>query len=76
MAVTRRESTMWVRGVVGILLCAAGTVFILQGTKVIEGSTMSGEGKWAVIGAVMVVVGLTCLVWAASRYRKGSAEST
>jgi hypothetical protein len=37
---------MWVRGVIGIVLCAVGTVWILQGTKVIHGSGMSGQGKW------------------------------
>ena len=52
---------MWVRAVTGIVLCAVGTVWILQGTKVIQGSGMSGQGKWAVIGAVVVVVGLACL---------------
>ena len=67
---------MWVRGGIGIVLSAVGTVFILQGTKVIHGSGMSGQGKWTVIGAVVVVVGLACLAWAARHHRKGTTESS
>jgi hypothetical protein len=70
------ELTMWVRAVIGIVLCAIGTVFILQGTKVIQGSGMSGQGKWAVIGAVVVVAGLACLAWAARHHRKGDGGIT
>ena len=36
---------MWVRAAIGIVLCAVGTVWILQGTKVIRGMGMSGHGK-------------------------------
>jgi hypothetical protein len=67
---------MWVRAVMGVVLCAVGTVWILQGTKVIQGSAMSGQGKWAVIGGVVFVVGLSCLVWAARHHRKRTTDST
>ena len=53
---------MWGRAVVGLVLCAVGTVWILQGTKVIQGSGMSGQGKWAAIGAAVVVAGVACFV--------------
>ena len=36
---------MWGRAVVGFVLCAVGTVWILQGTEVIQGSGMSGKGQ-------------------------------
>jgi hypothetical protein len=71
----RREPTMWGRAVVGFVLCAVGTVFILQGTKVIQGSGMSGQGKWAAIGAVVVVAGLACFAWAAKHHRNGTTEA-
>ncbi len=67
---------MWIRVGIGIVLCAVGTVFILQGTKVIQGSGMSGQGKWAVVGAVAVLVGVACFAWAARRHRKGTIESS
>jgi hypothetical protein len=73
---SRMEPTMWVRAGIGIILCAVGTVFILQGTKVIQGSGMSGQGKWAVIGAVVVVAGLACFAWAARYHRKSTTESS
>lgn len=65
---------MWLRGSLGILLCAVGTVFILQGTNVVKGSGMSGEGKWAVIGAVAVAVGLVFLALAFRSYRQGPTQ--
>jgi hypothetical protein len=67
---------MWVRAVIGIVFCAVGTVWILQGTRVIHGSGMSGQGKWAVIGAVVVVAGLACFALAARNHRKGTTESS
>lgn len=65
---------MWSRGIAGVVLCAVGTVFVLQGTNVMHGSGMSGEGKWAVVGAVLIAVGLASLVWAAVRRKSGTAE--
>jgi len=65
---------MWVRGLVGVVLCAVGTLFVLQGTNVVHGSSMSGEGKWAVVGAVLIAVGLASLAWAVARRRSDTAE--
>jgi uncharacterized membrane protein YidH (DUF202 family) len=67
---------MWLRAGIGILLCAVGTVWILQGTNVIHGSGMSGEGKWGVIGVIVVIVGLACFAWAARHHRRGTPESS
>ncbi len=53
------------RLVVGVVLCAIGTVFILQGTNVVHGSGMSGHGKWAVVGAAAVALGVVALALAA-----------
>jgi hypothetical protein len=66
---------MWLRGVVGVALCAVGAVWILQGTNVIHGSGMSGEGKWGVIGVVVAVVGLAFLVWAIRIFKRGAGET-
>jgi hypothetical protein len=56
--------TMWTRGVAGALLSVTGAVWIAQGTNVLHGSGMSGEGRWAVIGVVTLVVGVALLAWA------------
>jgi hypothetical protein len=63
---------MWLRVGTGVALCAVGAVFVLQGTNVLHGSGMSGEGKWGVIGAVMVALGLLLLAAAARSRRSGS----
>jgi hypothetical protein len=65
---------MWTRGVAGALLCVAGAVWIAQGTDVLHGSGMSGEGRWAVIGVVTVVIGVALLAWA-WRIRQSRAAS-
>jgi protein-S-isoprenylcysteine O-methyltransferase Ste14 len=54
---------MWIRGIAGVVLCLVGAVWIAQGTGVSGGSGMSGQGQWAVIGVVLVVVGLALLMW-------------
>ncbi|GAA4594805.1 hypothetical protein GCM10023194_62720 [Planotetraspora phitsanulokensis] len=55
---------MWVRGVVGVLFCLIGGVWIAQGTGALGGSMMSGHGQYAVLGAIVVLVGLAMLWWA------------
>jgi hypothetical protein len=67
---------MWVRAGIGIVLCAVGTVWILQGTKVIHGMGMSGQGKWAVVGVIAVLLGLACFAWAARHHRKATTETS
>ena len=55
---------MWTRGVIGIVFCLAGAVWIAQGTNALHGSGMSGHGVWAVLGIVLIVLGLALLTWA------------
>jgi hypothetical protein len=55
---------MWVRGIIGLVLIIAGVVWILQGANVMRGSGMSGHGGYAVLGAIVVVLGATLLGWA------------
>jgi hypothetical protein len=66
---------MWARGVAGVASCLVGAVWIAQGTDVVHGSGMSGQGQWAVIGVVCVLVGLALLAWA-WRIRRGRLTST
>jgi uncharacterized membrane protein HdeD (DUF308 family) len=55
---------VWTRGVIGIVFCLAGAVWIAQGTNALHGSGMSGHGVWAVLGIVLIVLGLALLTWA------------
>ncbi len=55
---------MWIRGVVGVVLCAVGALWIGQGTGAVSGSAMSGHGQYTVLGALVVLVGLALVVWA------------
>ena len=51
-----------IRLVVGALLVLVGIVWVGQGVGLIEGSFMTGEAVWAVIGAVCLVLGAILLV--------------
>ena len=46
---------------IGIVLVVVGAVWVLQGIGVAQGSVMSGNPLWAVIGAVLVVGGAVVL---------------
>ena len=64
---------MWVRGIIGVLLCVVGVVWIAQGTNVLHGSGMSGHGLYAVFGAVVFVIGAALLTWAWRIRNSGTA---
>jgi hypothetical protein len=55
---------LWTRSVIGIVFCLVGAVWIAQGTGVLHGSSMSGQGQWTAIGSVLVLLGAALLVWA------------
>ena len=50
--------------ILGVLLVLVGIVWILQGINVLPGSFMTGQTKWAVIGAVTLVIGIVLIVLA------------
>jgi protein-S-isoprenylcysteine O-methyltransferase Ste14 len=56
---------VWIRGIAGVVLCALGALWIAQGSGAMHGGGMSGHGSFAVLGVVVVIVGLALLVWAA-----------
>ena len=56
------------RFLLGALLLAVGLVWIAQGTGLLRGSSfMVGDPRWAIAGAVLVVLGLVALVNARRR---------
>jgi len=65
---------MWVRGLLGVVLCAVGAVWVGQGTNAIHGSGMSGHGQYTVLGGLVVAVGLGLLGWAWRISRRRGSE--
>lgn len=55
----------------GVLMGLVGIVFIGQGVNVIHGSSMSGHGGYAALGAVLLVIGLALIAWA---WRRGATR--
>jgi protein-S-isoprenylcysteine O-methyltransferase Ste14 len=51
-------------GIAGVLAVVVGVVFIGQGVNVIHGSSMSGHGGYAGLGAVLLLIGLGLVIWA------------
>jgi hypothetical protein len=58
-----------IAGGLGPLLIVVGGIIVGQGGGRIGGSFMTGRGRWAVTGVVMIAVGICVL--AAARYRDG-----
>jgi len=65
--VTRAGGGGWVRRAIAIVLIVVGVVWFFQGVGVIEGSFMTDEALWAVIGTVCVVDGVALLVVSPTR---------
>ena len=65
---------MWARGIVGIVFCLTGLVWIGQGTNVISNSKlMSGHGQYTLLGVVVLLIGLALMAWAARIRRARSS---
>jgi hypothetical protein len=53
--------------IAAVMLILAGSVFFLQGINILPGSYMTGDPQWAVIGAIMTVVGTGLILWSKRR---------
>jgi len=60
--------------VLGALAALAGVVWTLQGLGYIGGSFMSGATLWAVIGPIVVLVGLAIIVLALRGLRRSGSQ--
>ena len=56
--------------VIGVLMFGVGLLWTLQGLGYVEGSSMTGDDQWAVIGPAVAGLGVA-LAWVAIT-RKGS----
>ncbi|MBZ9855709.1 hypothetical protein LB566_18030 [Mesorhizobium sp. CA13] len=52
------------KNLLALIVVAVGALWSLQGIGVIGGSFMTGQSQWLTIGIVVMLVGLTGLVWA------------
>ena len=52
----------WAKVVVGIVFLGFGVLWALQGVNVLQGSFMSGQTMWLVIGIVLILLGVW-LLW-------------
>ena len=53
--------------VISVLVGLLGLVWVGQGVGLIRGSFMTGDPKWAVIGAVLIVAAAAGVVWSLRR---------
>ena len=53
--------------ILGVLCLLAGGVWILQGINILPGSFMTGQTKWAIYGALVLIVGIGLLISANRR---------
>ena len=56
-----------VLNILAALLILAGVVWFLQGINVLPGSFMTGQTRWAIYGAIAILVGIGLLVFANRR---------
>jgi uncharacterized membrane protein SirB2 len=53
---------------VGIVLILLGGLWLLQGMGILAGSVMTGQSFWAMVGVIVVIVGIVlCLLGARRR---------
>jgi len=55
--------------ILGFVLIAMGTIWILQGINVLPGSFMTGQIQWAYRGAIAAAVGIGIVAYSWMRRR-------
>jgi hypothetical protein len=60
-AIASQSAPRIARLVFGLACCVVGVVWLGQGVGIIGGSFMTGEGIWAVFGAIAIIVGVLLL---------------
>ncbi len=67
--------TAWVKGIIGVLLVLVGAVWIGQGLGLLPGSFMTGQLQWAIVGLVLLAIGLW-LLWGLVQARRSAGART
>ncbi|WP_243077191.1 hypothetical protein [Microbacterium sp. SS28] len=61
---------IWLFVVPGVILVLVGLVWTLQGVGVLGGSAMSGSTLWAIIGPIVLIVGVVLIAVGIARRRR------
>ena len=61
----------WVKGIIGGVLVLLGAVWIGQGVGLLPGSFMTGQLQWAIVGLVLLAIGVW-LVWSVVQARRSA----
>jgi uncharacterized membrane protein len=65
----------WGLSIVGIVLVLLGGLWTLQGINIVRNSFMTGKIQYAILGIVMLLIGLALVIWA-NRRQKGTPTSS
>lgn len=65
----------WPFLIAGVVLSGVGLIWTLQGFDVLRGSAMSGSSLWAIIGPIVLVIGLVLIGIAIANARRRRRES-
>ena len=60
---------IWPFLVSGVILSVVGLIWTLQGVGILGGSVMSGSSLWAIIGPIVLLVGVGLIIVGLSRRR-------
>lgn len=52
----------WTVFIIGTVMIAFGGVWLLQGIGILPGSFMTGQQLWALIGAIVLTIGIALLL--------------
>ncbi|WP_240955925.1 hypothetical protein [Micromonospora sp. HNM0581] len=58
----------WLRLTLGLLAVVVGAVWTVQGLGYVDGSVLTGQRIWAILGPLLILVGLA-LLWLGTRAR-------
>ncbi len=59
----------WILTIVGVLLILIGAIWILQGFNILQVGFMAGQMQYALLGAILAIVGIGVLAFS-RRQRK------
>jgi hypothetical protein len=65
-----------IRAIVGGLFSLVGLLWIGQGVGLVPGSFMTGDMFYAILGAILLVVGIALFVWGFRTPGKGRGDAS